>query len=94
MTCDSATYALPSATRLEDCQRLYAFLEQSADQAVALDCGAVTRLGGLAAQMILMASKSWSDNDLQFALKNATADCVDNLKTLGLHDHLIVEEAD
>lgn len=93
MTTDSTTYALPPVMKLEDCQNLHTFLERSADRSVSLDCSAVTRLGGLGAQMIQMARIAWTANAIELSLVNPSDECVESLNTLGLGDLLKEEEA-
>ncbi|MFQ1700164.1 STAS domain-containing protein [Loktanella agnita] len=93
MITDSATFSLPPVMTLEDCENLQAFFETATDQSVSLDCSAVTRLNGLTAQMIQMASGVWARNDMPFTLKDPSPDFRQNLATLGFDSLLSEEEA-
>ncbi len=92
MTSDNATFELPPVMKLEDCQQLHSFLEQSAELPIVLDCSAVTRLGGLGAQIIQMAHAAWDANDLRVVLADPTPECRESLNTLGLSDLLTEAE--
>lgn len=91
MTADSAIFELPPVMKLEDCQKLFVFLQDAQDTPVTLDCSAVTRLGGMGAQIIQMASDTWAMNDQPFSLENMTTECRDSLTTLGF-DTLVTAE--
>lgn len=83
MTLNTATIDLPAVLNVEACQNLHAFLQQAAGTPVTLDCGAVTRIGGLAAQLIRMAATEWAAQDVPFALADPSADCRNCLEILG-----------
>lgn len=84
MTPDTATFDLPPVLKLEECQQLHTFLQQSVGTPITLNCGAVTRLGGLPAQLIAMAAKSWALDDVPMLLANPTDNFRDCLQSLGL----------
>lgn len=85
---DTATFDLPPVLKLEECQQLHSFLQQSAGTPVTLNCAAVTRLGGLPAQLITMAAKSWAEDNMPLAFAAPSADFRNCLDTLGLTDFL------
>ena len=84
MTTDCATFDLPPVMTLEDCQDLHAFLQRSLGAPIALHCGAVTRVTGLAAQMMQCAAQIWDQEDVPFTLADPSEGCVETLTMLGL----------
>ena len=83
MTFNTATFDLPAVLNVEACQNLDAFLQQATGTPVTLDCGAITRMGGLAAQLVHMAATDWAAQDVPFTLANPSADCRNCLELLG-----------
>lgn len=83
MTFNTATFDLPAVLNVEACQNLHAFLQQATDTPVTVDCGAITRIGGLAAQLIRMAATDWTARDMPFTLANPSTDCRNCLELLG-----------
>lgn len=71
MTQDSSRFALPDVVRMEDCEALATFLSDTRGAAATVDCSAVSRLGGLAAQMLLIAQRSWADEGQTLTLIDA-----------------------
>lgn len=86
MTQNFTTFDMPPTMAHEDCQRLHSFLRAAVDQPVALNCAAVERLNGLAAQTIKMAQCAWAANNITFKLINMTPPITDGFATLGLSD--------
>lgn len=84
MTAETVCFELPPVMKLEDCQGLHAFLQDAHGKPVTLECAAVTRITGLAGQMILMAQKSWAADNLQFDLNAPSEGCIESLKILGM----------
>ncbi len=84
MTADCAIYELPPVMKLEDCEKLHGFLHERRGQAVALGCGSVDRMTGLAAQMIFFAHRKWSSDGVSFTLRDPSGGCLESLTTLGL----------
>lgn len=84
MTTDSATFDLPPVMTLEDCQDLHAFLQQSRGIPIALNCAAVTRVTGPAAQMMQFAAQVWEREDVGFTLADPSEGFVQTLETLGM----------
>ncbi|PUB18739.1 chemotaxis protein CheX [Yoonia sediminilitoris] len=84
MTSECATYDLPEVMKLEDCQELHSFLIKQQGTPVALNCTAVTRISGLAAQMIHFAAGEWAGEDVDFSLRDLSPGCITSLTTLGL----------
>lgn len=93
MTTVDLTYVLPAVAKIEDCEELYAFLSTSQDQAVEIDCSAVTRLSGLSAQLLTMAQKAASNGGTGLVLANPSAGFLNGAKMLGLQDILQTEGA-
>lgn len=90
MTLETATYDLPTVPKFEDCQNLHSFLQNAVGTPVVVNCNAVTRIGGLAAQILCMAAKTWAADGVPLRFADPTADCRESLKTLGL-DTLLAE---
>lgn len=90
MTLDTARFDLPPILKVEECQTLHAFLQHADGQPVTLDCARVTRLGGLAAQLIQMAATSWAAKNLPFTLAAPSDDFRNCLAILGM-DSLLSE---
>lgn len=86
---DTATFDLPPLLKLEECQQLHSFLQQSAGTPVTLNCADVTRLGGLPAQLITMAAKTWAEDNVPLAFAAPSADFRNCLDTLGLTELLM-----
>lgn len=93
MTSECATFDLPEVMKLEDCQALHAFLQEHQGTAVILNCAAVTRISGLAAQMIHFAAGEWAGDDAGFSLHEASPGCHESLTTLGFESLLSGEGA-
>ncbi|WP_342076271.1 hypothetical protein [Yoonia sp. SS1-5] len=74
--------------KLEDCQALHAFLSQSQADGIALNAANVTRLPGLAAQLIDFAARQWTANDLPFVVAQPNEGFIDSLETMGFQDLL------
>ena len=91
MTATPPSYQLPAMMTLEDCEKLRDHLTASYDTAVTLNCAAVTRLTGLAAQIILAAKNSWQQRGLTFALADISPTCKDSIDMLGLAPALLQE---
>ena len=92
MTADAATFQLPEAMKIDACQALHAFLLEAQDQPVRIDCSAVKRLGGLAAQLIAMGAKTWAHKGHAFEILNPSEGFQDSLETLGI-THLLATKA-
>lgn len=93
MTAETATFDLPPVMKLEDCEQLFIFFEQSVGQPVAIRCDAVNRISGLAAQTLFIASEKWTQDGIEFALENASDGCRESLSVLGLSDQFFQAEA-
>jgi anti-anti-sigma regulatory factor len=93
MTATIPPYQLPAVMTLEDCEKLRDQLNTSYDAAVTLQCDQVTRLPGLAAQLILAAQRSWQTRGLDFELANVSLACQENITALGLDQLLHAEGA-
>ena len=86
MNDDTARFELPSAMKIEDCERLHAFLAGLTDQDVEIDCSAVERLSGLTAQMLAVAQTSWQRNELTLTFFNPSEGFEKGCALLGLAD--------
>lgn len=84
MPSDTVTFDLPPVLKLEECQQLHAFLLESVGTPVTLNCAAVTRLGGLPAQLITMAARTWAAEDVPLELADPSDGFRESLQTLGL----------
>ncbi len=93
MTTNIPPYHLAAVMTPEDCEQLHGYLNAAYESAVMIKCDAVTRLPGLAAQLLVMAQKSWQQRGFDFALSNISPACADSLETLGLHQLLAQEGA-
>jgi anti-anti-sigma regulatory factor len=93
MTAETAIFELPAAMKIDDCQALHAFLHTAQDQPVTINCGHVTRLGGLAAQLLLISSQIWASKGVDFLLVNQTTDFKQCISDLGLTEHLLMKDA-
>jgi len=91
MTADGANFELPPVMKVEDCEALFVFLKEAEGTPVTLQCGAVSRIPGLAAQTILFAAQKWAADDVSFLLSDQSEGCIDSFKSLGL-DGLIAQE--
>lgn len=77
--------------KMDDCAQLHDFLSHQMDSAVVLDCAAVTRLGGLAAQLIAMGAQTWAAANQTFSLSNPSIGFRQSLEDLGF-SHLLTQE--
>lgn len=93
MTAPAATFELPETMKIDACQTLHAFLLGVQDQPVRIDCGAVRRLSGLAAQLIAMGAKTWAQKGHAFEILNPSEGFQESLETLGL-THLLATKAE
>ncbi len=93
MTANSTIFEMPPVMKLEDCETLHCFLQEQHGQAVALDCAAVDRMTGLAAQLVVFAHRKWSSDGVSFALRDVSNGCRDSLTALGLAALLTQEGA-
>lgn len=84
MTLPATTFDIPMSPKVEDCQKLHAFLQQAVGTPVVLNCKGVARLGGLVAQIICMAAKTWAADGVPLHLVQPTDQCRENLEMLGL----------
>ncbi len=91
MTDDTACFELPAVMKIEDCEKLHAFLMGAQTQEVRIECHLVERLSGLAAQTLLM-TKAWRENALQVTLNNPSAGFIAGVTMLGLTDELLAVE--
>ncbi|MCG3267093.1 STAS domain-containing protein [Yoonia sp. I 8.24] len=93
MTTNAPPYQLAAVMTPEDCEKLHDYLNTAYESAIMVKCDAVTRLPGLAAQLLVMAQKSWQQRGFGFALSDISPACADSLKTLGLQQFLAQEGA-
>lgn len=84
MPSDTATFDLPPVLKLEECQQLHDFLLEAVGTPVTLNCAAVTRLGGLPAQMITMAARAWAAEDVPLHLADPSGSFRESLQIMGL----------
>ena len=91
MTADSVNFEMPPLMKVEDCEAFFTFLQNATGKAVSLQCGEVTRITGLAAQMILIAAQSWAAENTPFQMVDPSAGCIKSLDTLGLTEMLSQE---
>lgn len=87
------TFTLPSVAKMEDCEKLHAFLSGAQDKDIAIDCSAVTRLSGLAAQLLLMGHQASTRTGNRLVLANPSPECMASLETPGLQNTLQTEGA-
>ncbi len=89
---DTALFELSPIMKIEDCQRLHAFLVSASDKNIAFQCSAVDRVSGLTAQMLAMACKSWGARALHVDFLNVSSGFKDGLALLGLSELLCRDE--
>lgn len=87
MMAQTAIFELPAAMKIDDCQALHAFLDAAQDQPVTIDCRQVTRLGGLAAQLLLIGSRLWTSKGVAFTLSDPSEEFTQCVSDLGLSEH-------
>ena len=90
---DTAHFDLSPIMKIEDCQRLHAFLADATDKNIAFECGQVARVGGLTGQMLAMACKFWRQNTLTVSFLNASQGFEDGMALLGLSALHLSDEA-
>ncbi len=88
------TFTLPETMKMEDCEQLHSFLSAAQGHSVEIDCAAVTRLTGLAGQILAMGRKAWDATDNSFQLKQQSTGLQESAATLGLSDVLNLKEVD
>ena len=93
MSAVCAEFDLPPVMKLEDCEVFNNFLQDAIGQPVAINCGQVTRLPGLAAQSLLAAKRRWETDELPFSLNNMTDDFIGSVERLGLTQDFSLEGA-
>lgn len=79
-----ATFELTETMKIDDCQRLHAFLQTHVEQPVSIDCKSVSRLSGLAAQTLVFGHRHWATGEHQFVLKNPEGGFEQSVADLGL----------
>ena len=84
MPADTATIALPPALTFEACEDLFAALKQAQGNDLIIDGSNVSRLGGLAAQILATASVAWATNGRSLTLDNETDALRQGLELLAL----------
>lgn len=93
MTDQIATFDLPAVMKAEDCQELDTFLRAHHDQTVILNCNAVTRVGGQAAQLIAAHMKFRKGDNCELTLQTPSEGFVAGLQTMGLLEIITAESA-
>ncbi|MFN3663761.1 STAS domain-containing protein [Yoonia sp.] len=84
MKTQPATFVLPRTLTFEACTDLHEFLTSAQGADVVLDGSGVTRLGGIAAQLLACASIIWSAAGHQFSLADPSDSLRKGLTTLAL----------
>ena len=84
MPADTATIALPPALTFEACEDLFAALKQAQGNDLIIDGSNVSRLGGLAAQILATASVAWAASGRSLTLVNETDALRPGLELLAL----------
>lgn len=84
MNKDSATFVLPPTLTFEACADLYTFLTSAQGTDVVLDGSKVTRLGGIAAQMLACSSLIWAASGNWLALADPSDELRKGLENLAL----------
>jgi len=93
MTTETATFDFPEVMRFDDCQALDEFLRGARGRDVELNCGQVKRLGGLAAQQIVVAQRTWAADGQDMVLTGFAEGLAPGLAALGLDVLPELEEA-
>ncbi|WP_019956142.1 STAS domain-containing protein [Yoonia vestfoldensis] len=84
MPADTAIFALPPVLTFEACEDLHAALTRAQGSDLVIDGRDVSRLGGLAAQILATASVAWAANGQHLTLANASDDLRNALEMLAL----------
>lgn len=92
MTDGTKCFALSPIMKMEDCERLHAFLVDAQDGPIEIDCSAVERLGGLTAQMLTMASLCWPRKEQSARFVNPSPPFEEGVALLGLSDTLNLDQ--
>lgn len=84
MPADTATIVLPSALTFEACEDLFADLRQAHGSDLIIDGRAVSRLTGLAAQILATASVAWAADGRRLTFVDVSDDLHKALEMLAL----------
>lgn len=84
MPAETATFVLPPALTFDACADLHAFLVKAQGTDLVLDGRLVTRVGGLAAQILATAMRAWAASGHNLTLVNDTQDLRSGLEVLAL----------
>lgn len=93
MTADSDVFVLPEALKLEECQRLDRFLRETDSKNIQLDGTAVTRMGGMAAQLIAAHQSIRTAGGTQITVTNPSDGMIAAFETLDL-GHVLASKGD
>jgi len=92
MTDDSAVFQLPAVMKMEDCERLHEFVAAHEASDVTIDASIVDRLGGLAAQTLVMAQLISQKHGTGFQITAPSSGFLQSISLLGLTDLLSSEQ--
>jgi chemotaxis protein CheX len=84
MPAETATFVLPPVLTFDACADLHAFLVQAQGNDLVVDGRLVSRLGGLAAQILATASIAWAAYGVSLTLVNESDPLRRGLETLAL----------
>ncbi|WP_322895397.1 MULTISPECIES: STAS domain-containing protein [unclassified Yoonia] len=84
MTATPATFVLPAALTFDACDDLYSVLLKSQGADLVLDGSHVTRISGLAAQLLATASMTWALAGRHLTIANPSGDLRRGLEILAL----------
>lgn len=83
------TVRLPSELDTRAAASLHATLTAARGHNVNLDASEVTWIGGLAAQLLVSAARSWRADGKTLAVRGATAEAIGALQLLGIPEDAI-----
>lgn len=84
MPAETATFVLPPVLTFDACADLHAFLVKAQGADLVLDGRLVSRVGGLAAQILATATRAWAAGGHRLTLVNESHDLRSGLETLAL----------
>ncbi|WP_322891749.1 MULTISPECIES: hypothetical protein [unclassified Yoonia] len=84
MPAETATFVLPPVLAFDACADLHAFLVKAQGTDLILDGRLVSRVGGLAAQILATATQTWAAGGHSLTVVNESQELRSGLETLAL----------
>jgi anti-anti-sigma regulatory factor len=83
--------ALPSRLDIESTRILWTALQAKKGTPVTVDCSAVSQVGALAAQVLLVAARKWHRENIPFLMSGNRMGLAEGLALLGLNISMLSE---